>query len=286
MHAVNDHGAAAALPKCDLGSTVPPFDAPPFDEGLETQIANRVWEIDRAQMLAGSERRAWRVAMAGVAFGLVGILAVFVQGPLRRVVEIPIVVDRVTGETTIQQRLSVETIPPQEALDKHNLAVFVRAREAYSWMFLQRDYEQVSRMAVPAVFADYSRQFEGDGALQKKLGGSEERRILIVGVRLSAAGRTGNRAEATVTYDKVVHLTERALRDVTTRHVASVVFEYQPKVLAREQDRLENPFGFVVTAYRSDPEINTLATPSTPVPTAAPTATATSPAAQPVASKP
>jgi len=28
-------------------------------------------------------------------------------------------------------------------------------------------------------------------------------------------------------------------------------------VLARERDRLENPFGFVVTAYRSDPEINT-----------------------------
>jgi type IV secretion system protein VirB8 len=118
-------------------------------------------------------------------------------------------------------------------------------------------------MAVPAVFADYARQFEGDGALQKKLGATEERRIQIVGVRLSAAGRSGNRGEATVTYDKVVHLTERALRDVTTRHVASVVFEYQPKVLARERDRLENPFGFVVTAYRSDPEINMPAASST-----------------------
>jgi type IV secretion system protein VirB8 len=286
MHAVKDHGAAAALPKRDLGSAASPIDALPWDEGREVQIANRVWEIDRARMLAGSERRAWRVAVAGVVFGLVGILAVFVQGPLRRVVEIPIVVDRVTGETTIQQRLSVETIPPQEALDKHNLAVFVRAREAYSWMFLQRDYEQVSRMAVPSVFADYGRQFEGDGALQKKLGGTEEHRIQIVGVRLSAAGRTGNRGEASVTYDKVVHLTERALRDVTTRHVASVVFEYQPRVLAREQDRLENPFGFVVTAYRSDPEINTPAAPSTPATTAAPPAMATSPAAQPPESKP
>jgi type IV secretion system protein VirB8 len=46
---------------------------------------------------------------------------------------------------------------------------------------------------------------------------------------------------------------------VTTRHVASVVFQYQPKVLAKERDRLENPFGFVVMAYRSDPEINTAA---------------------------
>ena len=62
---------------------------------------------------------------------------------------------------------------------------------------------------------------------------------------------------ATVTYDKVVHLVERNIPDVKTRHVASVVYGYQPKVLAKERDRLENPFGFVVTAYRSDPEINT-----------------------------
>ena len=67
------------------------------------------------------------------------------------------------------------------------------------------------------------------------------------------------RAAVTVTYDKVVRLTDRNLPEVTTRHVASVVYQYQPKVLAKERDRLENPFGFVVTAYRSDPEINTAA---------------------------
>ena len=93
--------------------------------------ANRAWEVDRALMLERSERRAWWVAIAGMVLGLIGIAAVFVQGPLRRVVEIPIVVDRVTGEATIQQRLAVETIPPMEALDKHNLANFVRAREGY-----------------------------------------------------------------------------------------------------------------------------------------------------------
>jgi type IV secretion system protein VirB8 len=219
--------------------------------------ANRAWEIDRALMLERSERRAWWVAIAGMLLGLIGIAAVFVQGPLRRIVEIPIVVDRLTGEATIQQRLSVETIPPMEALDKHNLATFVRAREGYSWMFLQSDFDQVARMAVPAVFTDYNRQFEGDAALQKKLGASEDWRINVVGVRLAASGREGNRGEAQVTYDKVLRLTDRNLPDVTTRHVASVVFQYQPKVLAKEKDRLENPFGFVVLAYRSDPEINT-----------------------------
>lgn len=249
MSAILLSGKAAAWPKR------PPE---PANEAESAPLnPNRDWEIDRALMLERSERRAWRVAVAGLILGLIGIAAVFVQGPLRRVVEIPIVVDRLTGETTIQQRLSEETIPAMEALDKHNLAAFVRARESYSWMFLQRDFDQVARMAVPGVFAEYNRQFEGDGALQKKIGAAEEWRINIVGVRLRASGRSGNLSDATVTYDKVVRLTDRNLPDVTTRHVASIVYQYQPKVLAKESDRLENPFGFVVTAYRSDPEINT-----------------------------
>jgi type IV secretion system protein VirB8 len=255
MSAVLTPGRAAAFPDRTRHATsevVEAAEATSFE-------ANRGWEIDRALMLERSERRAWWVALAGLVLGLIGIAAVFVQGPLRRVVEIPIVVDRVTGEATIQQRLSVETIPPMEALDKHNLATFVRARESYSWIFLQRDFDQVARMAVPAVFNDYNQQFEGDAALQKKIGASEDWRINLVGVRLAASGRSGNRGEATVTYDKVVRLTDRNLPDVTTRHVASVVFQYQPKVLAKERDRLENPFGFVVMAYRSDPEINTAA---------------------------
>ena len=245
MNALLMPSRAAALPSDSLP------DLP------EPARMNRAWEIDRSLMLERSERRAWLVAMGGVLMGLIGLGAVFVQGPLRRVVEVPIVVDRVTGEATVQQRLSVETIPPMEALDKHNLAQFVRAREGYSWMFLQRDFDQVARMAVPSVFNDYNRQFDGDGALQKRIAATEDWRINIVGVRLAAATRSGNRGEATVTYDKVVHLSERSLPDTTTRHVATVVYQYQPKVLAKERDRIENPFGFVVQAYRSDPEINT-----------------------------
>lgn len=258
MSAVLNPGQAAALP--DRSHRFAASSKTAASGTVDAAVAaNTAWELDRALVLERSERRAWAVAIAGLVLGMIGIAAVFVQGPLRRVVEIPIVVDRVTGEATIQQRLSVESIPPMEALDKHNLATFVRAREGYSWMFLQRDYDQVSRMAVPAVFSDYSRLFDGEAALHKRIAATEDWRINIVGVRLSATGRSGNRGEATVTYDKVVRLADRNLPEATTRHVASIVFRYEPKVLAKERDRIENPFGFVVTAYRSDPEINTTA---------------------------
>jgi type IV secretion system protein VirB8 len=248
MNALFRPGRAVASPADSDG----PVDR---STGDEESAVNRGWELDHTLMLERSERRAWWVAAAGLALGLIGIAAVFAQGPLRQVVEVPIVVDHVTGETTVQQRLAVETIPPLESLDKHNVAIFVRAREGYSWMFLQRDFDQVARMAVPAVFGDYQRQFQGDQALHKRLAGTEDWRIQIVGVRLSASGRRGNRGEATVTYDRAVRLVDRNLPETVTRHVASIVYEYQPRVLAKEQDRIENPFGFVVTAYRSDPEM-------------------------------
>jgi type IV secretion system protein VirB8 len=225
--------------------------------------ANRAWEVDRAEMMARSERRAWRVAGSSITVALSAVLAVVAHGPLQKVIEVPIVVDKQTGETTIQQRLAIETVPHLDTLDKHNAAAFVRAREGYSWWWLQRDFDQVARMAVPAVFADYNRQFEGEAALQKKLSATEEWRVNVISVRLSAAKRQGNRGEATVTYEKSVRLTDRNLPDTVTRHVATLVYEYQPKALAKEKDRIENPFGFVVIAYRSDPEIST-ATPAAP----------------------
>lgn len=237
---------------------VPPGQAAAWPEqnDVDTAIAaNHAWELDRATRLRRSERRAWWVAAVATAMAALGMATVFAQGRLRQTVEIPIVIDRNTGETTIQQRLAVETIPQQDALDKHHVAAFVRAREGYSWMFLQRDFDQVARMAVPSVFNAYSRRYEGEDALQKKLGANEEWRIHIVAVRLSAAGRRGNRGEATVSYDKVVQAADHSRPDATSRHSASVVFEYQPQTLAKESDRLENPLGFVVSAYRSDPEI-------------------------------
>jgi len=223
---------------------------PPIDTRDPIEV-NRNWELDRALILQRSERRGWIVGGVGVLIAIISALAVLVHGALHQVVGIPIVVDKTTGETTIEQRLSAETIPPMEALDKHNLAVFVRAREGYSWWFLQRDFDQVSRIA------DYNRQFEGQDALQKKLAGAEEWRVNVIGVRLAPSGRRGNGGIASISYEKVVHLTDRNIPNVTTRHAASVVYEYQPKVLAKEKDRIENPFGFVVTAYRSDPEIAT-----------------------------
>ena len=58
------------------------------------------------QVLRQRKRRGFRVRNR-IQSHVLAVLAA--DGALRRVVEIPIVVDRVTGEATIQQRLAVES---------------------------------------------------------------------------------------------------------------------------------------------------------------------------------
>src|ERR1700712_2814787 len=102
MNAVLTPGVAAAWPERSPGLHRP-HPQEPGSAADAVFESNTAWEIDRALMLERSERRAWTVAIAGLVLGLIGIAAVFAQGPLRRVVEIPIVVDRVTGEAGLGQ---------------------------------------------------------------------------------------------------------------------------------------------------------------------------------------
>jgi type IV secretion system protein VirB8 len=218
------------------------------------RAANLGWETDRIVEAERSKRVAWKVAAAAIGVAVLAVAAVFVQGPLRIVEPVPIVVDRLTGETSVGYRLEADTIPPVEALDMHNAARFVRSREGYNWSFLQKEYDTVARMATPDVFTEYNRQFEGDNSLDKRFGASGEVRVNVLLIRLPPGGRLGNAGEATVTFEKVMRAPNQPAPEIK-RYVATLRYEYRPNLLAKQQDRLENPFGFVVTAYRADLEM-------------------------------
>lgn len=219
----------------------------------ELREENASWELDRAALAARSERRAWRIAGIAVFITFIAIAAVFVQGPLRQVETVALVVDKVTGETTIATKLDIDTIPAVDALDMSNAETFVRAREGYHWMFLQRDYDQVARMATPEVFAPYHKQFDPPNGLDKRLGSQGMQLIDIVGTRLPASGRTGNAGEAIVTFNRELRTPSKPTSEIT-RFVATMRYEYRPHLLAKAKDRSANPFGFIVTAYRVDEE--------------------------------
>jgi type IV secretion system protein VirB8 len=219
---------------------------------------NADWEAEREVLLARSDRRAWAVAAVATLIALTSILALAAHGAWYQMVAVPIVVDKATGETSVAKSLDVDTVPAYEALDKHYAWLYVLARERYNWTFLQLDYDTVAALAAPAVFRDYAAQFEGPGALQTKLTDAAEWKVRIVNIRLEPQTRPGHAGVAVVTFTKQVASRDRA-PESEGRYLATVAYEYHPKLQLKEKDRVRNPFGFVVTAYRTDPDINSLA---------------------------
>lgn len=223
-------------------------------EALRGERSDSAWEVDRWEQLESSLRTWKRVAKVCLGIAALSVAGVVAMGQLRQTAFIPIIVDRTTGETTVGQRLENATVPVIDALDKKCAGDFVRAREGYSWGFLKRDYDTVARMAAPAIFAPYEELFYpkvGKGR-QQVWGRGQEHTITIVSRRLTGPTVGGGKGMV-VTYDKTSTYLDRSQPDTTTRHVATLSYEYQPKALAKDEDRAENPFGCLITAYRSDP---------------------------------
>lgn len=229
------------------------------DTAPNEYAANIGWETERITALRTQARNATIVGLTGTVIAVLGLVAVVSIERARQFIPVPIVVDRLTGETTTTAPLAPGSVPAIEALDKASVARFVQAREGYSWDFLQRDYNTVGRMASPEVFKAFNTQFDGPEALDKKLGAAVVWRVRIASVRLDLDGvkRRGDTrgGEAVVTYERESRDVARGSVEAPTRHVATLRYEYQPKAMRTEADRLDNPLGFVVTAYRSDTEV-------------------------------
>jgi type IV secretion system protein VirB8 len=225
--------------------------------GPEPYQENAAWEAEREVLLARSDRRAWAVAAIAALIALGSILALVAHGAWYQTVAVPIVVDKATGETSVTKALDIDTVPAYEALDKHYAWLFVLARERYNWSFLQMDYDTVAALAAPSVFKDYAAQFDGPSPLQAQLRDATEWKVRVVNIRLEPQTRPGQEGVAVVTFVKQVASRERA-PESEARHLATVAYEYHPKLQLKEKDRVRNPFGLVVTAYRTDPDINSL----------------------------
>jgi type IV secretion system protein VirB8 len=240
---------------------VVPTVSPSSDERLPLSkkavaaiAAANSWEQDRIGQAIASGRRGWIAAGVGAALAVLGFGMATFQSLRPPPAPYPVVVDRTTGETSVVATLDASNVPALAVLDQHNAAVFVRARESYNFALLQRDYDQVARMTVPDTWAPYGSQFAGEKAMQAVIAAKEEHRVTVVSVRLTRSAAPGKSGEAVVTFDRQVRPTQ-GQTPVTTRFVSTVRYEYRPAAMKTPADRIENPFGFVVTGYRADADL-------------------------------
>ncbi|MGE5564986.1 MAG: virB8 family protein [Parcubacteria group bacterium] len=206
------------------------------------------WNADRVRAAERSRRFAWGAAgiaslVAGVAVGAVATLA-----PLKTVEPFVVRVDRSTGAVDVMSALKAERpVTYEEAVTKHFLAQYVRAREGWLAPAAEANFRQVSIMSTPAEqqrWADAYRPANPQSP-QVLYGFAGEAQVAIRAVSFVSDGVANVRFRRTV----------RVGQQVTESDwIATVAFAYTKAPMA-EGDRLRNPLGFQVTSYRSDPEV-------------------------------
>lgn len=202
------------------------------------------WAQQRDNAHARSARRAWIVA--GVAVGVAGLeaLAMIAMAPLKTVVPYTLLVDSHTGFTQVLEGTHPQTIRPDAALTQSLLAQYVVAREGYDIATIEEQYRKVALWSAVGARRDYLALMQPgnpQGPIAR-FGRTKAQRVGVESVSPIGAGRAMVRFYADTP--------DGGGREYWVA-MADYRFSGAPQ---RMEDRMINPLGFQVTAYRRDQE--------------------------------
>ena len=209
------------------------------------------WEADKMAMIAKSEKRAWLVALGMTLIALGSIVALVGLTPLKATVPYLIYVDKTTGNTEVVTAINEREVGYRELNEKYWARKYVISRENYLYTLLQEDYDTTLALSSDDVGRQYAKQYEGDGARDKKLGAGTEERIKILSVVLPP----DQRGKAVVRYEKTVKKANADQPEPPQTYVATFAFEFKPSMKGKEAALIRNPLGYKVTSYRTDIEL-------------------------------
>lgn len=216
---------------------------------------NRGLEAKNQENIEKSEARAWKVAKVSWVISLVlGAVIVSIL-PLRDIVPF-LIRDNGTGIPEVITRLDVDTLTTDDAMDKHFISQYVKAREGYYFNTLAQEYELTQMMSTDEVAKDYRSIYEGKNARDQLLGSNNTVKPEIISIVLSKTD-VGTDGKASNIATARVRLIQRNLstgEETAKNIVVSLTYEYLPVKNMIEGFRMDNPLGFIVTHYRIDNE--------------------------------
>ena len=206
------------------------------------------WDAERWRAAERSRRLAWGVAGFAGLVAIVAVGAVAALAPLKTVVPYVIRVDRTTGAVDVVSALKAG--PPMrydEAVTKHFLAQYVRAREGWLAPAAEANFRQVSIMSTPDEQERWAQAFRplNPTSPQVVYGPTGEAQVEIRAVSFISPQVANVRFHRAVRQGATV---------TESDWIATAAFHYTKAPMA-EADRLRNPLGFQVNSYRADPEV-------------------------------
>lgn len=208
------------------------------------------FESSLKYMIEQSNKRAYIFAMFCGAMAVLSILAVMFLAPLKTTEPYLVRVNDITGAVDILTILDSEEITNNEALDKHFVSSYVRAREGYYFDMLNRDYELVNVLSSDNVASDYKDIYKGDNARDKIFSNKIQIGVDVLSIVLTESN--GVKTATIRTNLKIKNITTKSL--VNQYRVITLSYEYQNLKL-NENLRHLNPLGFKVLTYRTDEDI-------------------------------
>lgn len=208
------------------------------------------WDVSRTLIAERSERRAWIVAgVFGAAFMLL-CSAVAMVLPLKETMPFVVRVDNATGVPDIVTAMQDQVVSGDDVMTKYWLAKYIVHRESYDWNTLQTDYDTTGLLSSAGVGAEYAELFSGEESLTAQY---RDRVRAVIDV-ISVVPNSDN--VGTVRFSKTTKRKTTNTVISSQQWVATIAFEYRNTERVTESIRLVNPFGFRVTSYRVDPEMD------------------------------
>lgn len=216
---------------------------------LKTYIQEaRSWNVERLSQAQASRRAAWAVAASACAVALACAAALAALTPLKTVEPFVVRVDRTTGAVDVMTALKDEQgLTYDEAVTKHFLAQYVRAREGWLAPAANADFAQVAIMSSLGEQQRWAALSDaGNPESPQNLYGPDTQ----AAIEIRAISFVGDQVASVRFHRRVIRPGQVTLSD----WVATIAFRYTRAPMA-EADRLRNPLGFQVTSYRADPEV-------------------------------
>lgn len=214
-----------------------------YDEAMDFESSVRY-------LIEQSNKRAWLIAFVSVSVATLSIFTVLLLTPLKTVEPYVIRVDNTTGMVDILTVLDEKQISSIEALDKHFIAQYVKAREGYYYDILNQDYIFVQLLSTPEIAESYRKIYAGDNARDAELGNATQVEVQIFSIVL---GESNGEKTATARINLKTTNKNSKSESMATK-VIILTYKYQVAQVD-EENRLLNPLGFKVSNYRIDEEI-------------------------------